>query len=304
MSSEEKYLLGVDIGVLKISVSIGDFSGNIIDNNVFKTPLTYEAVKSRVFYLIEEYLKIYSVEAIGIACSGLIDSENGIIISPTNIPWLSNAPICKDFNDKFHLPTFLENDANACAIAEWKWGNGKNYNNIIFVMFGSGIGAGLILDGRLYRGCNGLSGEIGHIRLNDEGPYCYKKHGSFESFCSGVGIAKMYSQKYTNKITAREISNRAKKGDEKALDIIFESATYLGKGLAFLVDILNPDCIIIGNIYTRSQELFKDRVLQMIKREALEESYKNFILLPSALQESLGDKSAIGVAINGISTNN
>jgi len=302
MGSEEKYLIGVDIGALKISVSIGDFSGNIIDNNVFKTPLTYEAVKHHVFYLIDDYLKTYSVEAIGIACSGLIDSKKGLILSPPNIPWLDNSPICKDFYDKFSIPTYLENDANACALAEWKWGNGKDYNNIIFVMFGSGIGAGLILDGKLYRGASGIAGEIGHIRMNDEGPYCYRKHGSLESFCSGGGIAKMYSKKYTNKITAREISRRAKDGDKKALDIIFQSATYLGKGLALLVDTLNPDCIIIGNIYTRSEELFRDRVLQMMRRESLDESYKDLVLLPSALQETLGDKSAIGVAINGIST--
>lgn len=300
MISYEKYLIAVDIGALKLSVSIGDFSANIIENNVFKTPLTYEALKSRVFHYIEEYLKTYKVEAIGIVCSGLVDTDEGIIISPPNIPWLSNSPICKDFYEKFYIPTFLENDANACAYAEWKWGNGKNHNNIIFVMFGSGLGAGLILNGKIYRGAKGLSGEIGHIRLNDEGPYCYKKHGSFESFCSGVGIAKMYSQKYTNKLTAREISNRAKEGDPKALDIIFESATYLGKGLAMLVDFLNPECIIISNIYTRSEELFKDRVLQMIKREALEESTKDLLVLPSALKETLGDKSALGVALNGL----
>ena len=129
--------------------------------------------------------------AIGITCGGPLDSKKGLIMSPPNLPKWDKIPITKIIEDNFNVPVFLQNDANACALAEWRFGAGKGTNNMIFLTFGTGLGAGLILDGRLYAGTNNLAGEIGHIRLAKDGPLGYDKKGSFEGFCSGAGIARL-----------------------------------------------------------------------------------------------------------------
>lgn len=125
--------------------------------------------------------------AIGISCGGPLDSRRGIVFSPPNLPGWDKVPITKFFSERFHVPCFLQNNANACVLAEWKWGNGKNLDNVVFPTFGTGMGAGLILNGKLYEGAKGLAGEIGHMRLARHGPVGYGKAGSFEGVCSGGG---------------------------------------------------------------------------------------------------------------------
>ena len=124
-------------------------------------------------------------EAIGISCGGPLDSESGTILSPPNLPLWDNIHICDILKKEFNIPCYLQNDADACALAEWQFGAGKGAENMLFMTFGTGLGAGLILDGKLYSGTNDMAGEIGHIRLETSGPVGYGKSGSFEGFCSG-----------------------------------------------------------------------------------------------------------------------
>ncbi len=304
MENENKYLIGIDIGGTKTAIVVGMVNGAILDKIKFKTPISYSETMSIIYNKLEELIATYkTIYSIGISCGGPLNSKKGIILAPPNLPSFVNVEIVRDIENKFHIPTFLDNDANACALAEWKWGNGKGFNNLIFLTFGTGLGAGLILDGKIYCGRDGYAGEIGHLRLNDEGPLCYRKKGTFESFCSGSGISKLYAMKYREKLSAKHICRKANEGDSKALDIISESAMYLGKGLSLLIDILNPQCIIIGSIYSRDEHLFKDIMLKYIKEEALEESIAELKIYPSGLKENLGDMAALGVAINGVEKN-
>lgn len=297
----EKYLIGVDIGGTKTAIVVGNIKGKILDKEKFSTPNSYENTMDKIFKTIQKYKEKYKyIISIGISCGGPLDSNKGIIIAPPNLPSFVNVEIVKEIKEKFNIPTFLDNDANACALAEWKWGNAKGCKNIIFLTFGTGLGAGLILNNKIYSGKNGLAGEIGHIRLNEEGPFCYRKHGSFESFCSGSGISKLYEMKYFEKLTAKEICKRANNKDQKALEVILESASYLGKGLSILIDILNPECIIIGSIYSREELLFKETTNKIIEKESLKESLQDLKILPSGLKEDLGDMAALGVALNGV----
>ena len=156
----------------------------------------------------------------------------------------------------------LHNDANAGALAEWLFGGGRGYSNIIFLTFGTGMGAGLILNSRLYAGTNDLAGEIGHVRMTADGPLGYGKPGSFEGYCSGAGIARMAGTE------AREVVEAARAGDADAIALLENSGEYLGRGLAILVDVLNPELIVIGGIYARAPEMFSNAMHRLLERRS------------------------------------
>ena len=273
-----------------------------------------EEFKKHVHTLFETYDQKKLVK-IGISCGGPLDSKKGIIKSPPNLPGWDDIPIVDLFKTEFKVPVEIQNDANACAIAEWMMGAGKGTQNMIFLTFGTGMGAGLILNGKIYSGTNDLGGEIGHIRMADEGPIGFGKAGSYEGFCSGGGIAqlaKTYVQQQLkdkipvgfcssinamDSITAKTVFEAANLGDEVALEIVKISAAYLGKGIAILIDILNPECIVIGSIYARNEKLLKPLVEAILKKETIDESLKVCTILPAKLGDKIGDYAALGVAL-------
>ena len=216
--------------------------------------------------------------------------------------------------ERFDVPTFLKNDADACALAEWKFGAGKGCSNMLFLTFGTGLGAGLILGGKLYSGACDMAGEVGHIRLSDFGPVGYGKAGSFEGFCSGGGLKQQGESAAlegaqsgssaafaSDEITAKSIADAAKAGDPTAIQVYQNCARKLGEGLSILIDILNPERIILGSIFARCEDLLRPEMEKVIKREALPHSAAVCKILPASLGESVGDVAAICVALCGIS---
>ncbi|MDY0304764.1 MAG: ROK family protein [Sphaerochaeta sp.] len=291
-------LIGIDIGGTKTAVSLGRDDGSIIDKIAFATEAVVEEVLSSIYSAVDELVIRHGavISAIGISCGGPLDSKRGIIQSPPNLPAWKDIPIVELVQSRFGAPTFLENDANACALAEWYWGAGRGFESIIFLTFGTGLGAGLILDGRLYRGPSGLAGEVGHWRMAPDGPLCYYKKGSFESFASGCGISGLYEQHWGERLSAKDVCARAEAGEAKALGVINESAQMLGSGLSLLVDVLNPERIIIGSIFARSEHLFRPLMDEVMKGECLPLSLSICEVVPSALGEHLGDMAALGIA--------
>ncbi|MNI09777.1 Glucokinase [compost metagenome] len=258
--------------------------------------------------------------AIGISCGGPLDCKAGLIMSPPNLPGWARVDIVTPFREFFAVPVGLQNDANACALAEWKWGAGQGSRNMIFLTFGTGMGAGLILDGRLYSGTSDMAGEVGHIRLESTGPVGYGKAGSFEGFCSGGGIAelgritseRMFSNgevpsfcsepKAILGITAEAIGAAAKRGEADAIELFQTVASKLGRALALLVDILNPDCIVIGSIYGRQLPILEPMMMEELKHEALPHSLSVCRIVPAGLQEQVGDYAGLSVALNQLLT--
>jgi glucokinase len=324
MSSPEKtngdIYMGLDIGGTKCAVIIGDASFSI------KKKITFDTLTSRGWQAIVDDLKSHGrsllsefsgnrLRRIGISCGGPLDSKKGMIYSPPNLPGWDNVPITKIFSDEFGVETALQNDANACALAEWLMGAGRGTSNMIFLTMGTGMGGGLILNGRLYSGTNDLGGEVGHLRLAKTGPVGFGKAGSFEGFCSGGGIAQLartiVSEKLKNNIPVgfcpsedllgtidtKMVAIAAQKGDKVALEIIRISAEYLGHALAFLVDILNPECIVIGSIYARNEMLFKPIIYEVLRQEAIPAALEVCTIKPAKLGESIGDHAALCVAI-------
>lgn len=319
---DNKYYLGLDIGGTKCAVIAGDDNLKILGKKSFPTN-THLGPDYAIGYLIETAEELIiklghsSLKAVGISCGGPLDSKKGIIQSPPNLPGWDNIPIVKILQEKFNVPVYLQNDANACALAEWKFGAGKGTENMIFLTFGTGMGAGLILGGRLYSGTNDLAGEVGHIRLADDGPEAYGKRGSFEGFCSGTGIARLARDFIRTKIlageqisfcknaadaeriTAKDIAEAAFKGDRHAIEIFEISGTWLGKGLSILIDILNPEVIVIGSIYARCRQFIEPSCMKVIKAEALEPSRMVCKIVPAELGEEVGDYASLSVALTG-----
>src|ERR1700744_5650983 len=193
-------LLGIDIGGTKCAVILGerkdDSAIRMFEKQVIPTNRPVFAMIEALFVLAEEMLQRHAVprdelEGVGISCGGPLSSKRGMILSPPNLPGWDNIPIVDMAERRFGGETILQNDSNACAMAEGKFGAGRGYNNVIFLTFGTGMGAGLILDGRLYSGTSDLAGEVGHLRLSDMGPVGFGKAGSFEGWSSGGGIAQL-----------------------------------------------------------------------------------------------------------------
>ena len=316
-----KYYLGYDIGGTKCSIVLGDKDFNIHEKVVFatRTERGYRDIlddfKKHTYAFFEKYEKPDLVK-IGISCGGPLDSKEGVIYSPPNLPGWDSVPIVEIFKKEFNVPVEVQNDANACALAEWMMGAGVGTKNMIFLTFGTGMGAGLILNGQLYTGTNDLAGEVGHIRLAEDGPVGFGKAGSFEGFCSGGGIAQLAvsmvseklrkgelvdfcpSEDMLNKITARAVFEAAIAGDPVAEEIVHISAAYLGKGLAILIDVLNPECIVIGSIYTRNEELLKPLIEKDLKPEAIPAARNVCKIVPAVLGDNIGDYAALCVALN------
>ena len=310
-------MIGFDIGGTKCAVCIGeDVEGELVikDKRIIPTDHSispYEMI-DRMCSMAEEMTD--SIDVIGISCGGPLDSKRGIIMSPPNLTGWDNVRIVEYLKKRYNVNVYLENAANACAVAEWKYGAGKGTQNMIFLTFGTGMGAGLILNGRLYGGACDMAGEIGHIRMENTGPVGYGKAGSFEGFCSGGGIAQLGKMLALEKfqiservsyceslaeldsICAKSIAECAMNGDKDALEVYNICAKNLGRGLSVLIDILNPEAIVIGSIYSRSRELLEKKMLEVIEAETLKSSREACRILPAKLGDFIGDYAALAVA--------
>lgn len=312
-----KKLLGIDIGGTKCAVIDGRYSRGelyaagkeVFETKEYRTP---EAVLNKIAELAEKITggDTQSYAGIGISCGGPLNSSTGCIMSPPNLPGWDRVEAVSFFKNRFGIPVFLQNDANAGALAEWKFGAGRGLDDIIFLTYGTGLGAGLILNGSLYTGKNDMAGEAGHIRLAAFGPVGYGKCGSFEGFCSGSGIAHLAELKLmeyrqmglthplmNREITAKEIFALAKEGDKLCMEICDTAGEYMGRGMAVLIDILNPQAIIGGSVFARNYELLMPAVSSVIEKECIPAAAENCRILPAMLSESIGDMAALTVAL-------
>lgn len=314
----QKWHIGIDIGGTKSAVLLINEDGEIADRKEKPTTKGKDNWQPTVDFFkkgIGEYLKQKKISGIGISCGGPLDTKKGLICSPPNLPGWDDIPIVEILSNKFGLPVALENDANAGALAEWRYGAGRGYNNVIFLTFGTGLGAGLILDGKLYSGTNDYGGEAGHIRLADEGPIGYNKRGSFEGFCSGTGLAQMMGFellclkeqigekemlkkfKEPGKVTGKDVFDWAQKEDPLALKVIQKSGEFFGKGLSILIDLLNPEVIVVGSMAVRLGDLLLEPAKRIVEKEALPGARSVCKIVPAALGERIGDLAALCVAI-------
>lgn len=314
----EKLYLGIDIGGTTSAVVLADERAKLHGRRESSTGLGEDGRERTLQELKSAAVELASgqkIAAIGISCGGPLDAERGVILCPPNLDGWENVPIAKIFQDELQLPAYLENDANTGALAEWRFGAGRGFQSLVFLTFGTGLGAGLILDGRLYRGAGGLAGEVGHIRLADDGPVGYHKPGSFEGFCSGPGLARLMAAELAaasrkagapdttegyedpQPLSGRNIVDLAHDSDPLALRVVTTCGEYLGRGLAILIDTLNPELIVVGGMGVRLGELLLEPARRVVQQEAIAGGIDTCSIVPAALGERIGDIAALCAAL-------
>ncbi|MEW6226980.1 MAG: ROK family transcriptional regulator [Bacillota bacterium] len=310
------YLAGVDLGCSKMIAVVTDLEGKAVsrvkldlDVNVGK-----EGIISRMFEAAREALleagpAREKVAGIGLSVPGLTDVVNGVSVFAPNIPSWHDVPIADLFCKEFGLPSWIENDARAMALGEARFGAGRGRENLLCVNVGRGVGAGLILNGELYRGERGGAGEIGHTTVDPNGPVCpCGNNGCLEVLAAGPAIAaaairavatgtstkiRELAGGRVESITAEVVSAAAQEGDVLAERLIVEAGRYLGIGIASAVNLFSPETVVIGGGVSRAGELLFEEVRRTVKKRA----FTTMVNLPDIVPSALGeDASSIGAA--------
>lgn len=319
-----KRYIGLDIGGTKCAVLLAkvDKGIHILDKIRFDTrtergfEATFEELCQSIDVLLQRHqVPLSQVQGIGVSCGGPLDSRKGVVLCPPNLPGWVDIPLVQLLKDRFHVPAYIQNDANACALVEWQLGAGQGCENMIFLTMGTGMGGGVIAEGKLLCGHTDMGGEIGHLRLTEDGPVGFGKAGSFEGYTSGGGIGRQavsmtrdlvaagkspawIRDGYAEEdISARLMAEYARKGDQDALRLFEQVGDMLGKGLALLTDSFNPECIVIGSIFVRCEDLLRPAMEKALRQEAIPFALEGLRVVPAKTGESLGDLASIMVAL-------
>jgi len=320
--TNQSVFIGIDVGGTKTAVVISAEPPAVLARTEFATlpaqgadralNLVKQAIRD---LLAQRGLDASTVKRMGVSCGGPLDRIRGVIQSPPNLPTWDNVPVKAIMEEEFGVECQVENDANAGAVAEHRFGAGQGTQNMVFLTMGTGLGAGIITDGRLYHGTNDLAGEVGHIRLTRSGPVGHNKAGSAEGWASGGGVAQLAmhmvikagksGQKTVltelleagSPITAKDVGLAAQQGDSVAIEILRSTGRRLGAVLAILVDLLNPERIVIGGLAMRLGNLLLEPARSVMRREALAPAVRSCEVVPAALDERIGDAAALCVAM-------
>ena len=304
MIAADFMILGFDIGGTQTTVVIGSERLGIVDRVSFSSQPQrgFEAMWQDIVRHGHLLVAKHGQPAlIGVSIGGPMDFSTGTIQSPPNLPGWDNIPLRQLLEDEFKTPAFVEHDAKAGALAEWLFGAARGLRDVIFLTFGTGLGAGLILDGRLYRGASDSAGFVGHWRIAEDGPFIWGKTGSWEGYSSGVGLAALahyrFPNRFPNDVTGADIIREARGGSAEALQIVEASAEALGRGIALLIDLLNPQIVVLGSLAVRAGDLFLPIAERVVAKEASPECLRACRIVPAALGKQIGEMAALCAAL-------
>jgi glucokinase len=282
-------VIAIDLGGTKIRAVVVDGGGQIVGEDIRPTEGDegQDIVIGRMVDAARAAVKacgvpFSSLAAVGVTAPGTIDFERGFIYQAPNLRGWDAVPLAAQLRERLELPTVLENDANAAAYGEWRYGAGRGTRHMIYLTVSTGIGGGLILNGQLYRGADGAAGELGHVTVEEDGPpHNCGMVGCIEVMASGTAIARMAHEAVAagrsealahaaarGDLTAREVSQAAEANDAVAQEILARAAHYLGVGLAGYVNIFNPQMIVLGGGVTRIGARFLDPAFALAKQRA------------------------------------
>ena len=318
----ERHVVGIDIGGTKLATVVADNTGYIL-NKVRKPTLAEkgpEYALQLLFDMVRETVELADLEqgaisAIGVSCGGPLDTKTGIVYSPPNLPGWDALPLKAQLESEFQIPVTVENDANASALAEYRFGGGRGYNAVLYMTMSTGIGGGIVLDGQIYHGVNDSAGEVGHQILLPDGPPCgCGKRGCLEALCSGPAIARRAQAAIENKnalttalldlangrienVRSEHVLEAARQDDALALQLVKETAYYMGWGIANLVNILNPDIVLLGTIAIAAGDLLLDPIRRTVSEFAMTRPAEAVKIAPAQLGEALGDLAAVALVV-------
>ena len=312
------YIAGIDMGASHMRVILTNFSAdaiaekemsiNIADGPDFCINQADELLRT---LLAENDLNLALLCAIGIGVPGPIDSEAGMVIAPPIMPGWDRFPIRETLENLWGRPISVNNDAELGALGEWAYGAGRGARDLAYIKVGTGIGAGLLIGGRIYRGSTGSAGEIGHLTMDNDGPLCTcGNRGCLEAFSGGYAIAKKAAQaikdgkrtqlasKPTAEITAKDVAAAARRGDLIAQQVMAEAGEHLGVAIAGLVNIFNPDIIVVGGGVAQIGDLFLEPVRQEVTRRSLPAAANNVRITTAVLGRRA---SSLGAVVQAVS---
>ena len=301
-----RHIIGISIGGTKSAVCYATLEGkeiiHIEKKQIPSSPHDPYKNMEDVCGIIDTYPQDF--DFISVICGSPMDAKKGIICKPSNLPGWIDFPILDILKKKYNVPATLLNDADASALAEYHYGAGQGTDNFIYMIVGTGFGSGIIINGKLYTGSSCNAGEIGHVRVSEDGYMPRnKKPGSAEGFVSGGGVGdegELLSKHHPNsslknyyKVSGKAVFDEARKGDELANMIVDQCAKKLGEAIAIYLDLLNPDMIAIGGIYPRCLDLLEEKVHESAKANALDLNYDSAKIVPSMLDERIDDYSSL-----------
>ena len=316
----DSYIVGIDIGGTKLATVVADRTGTIL-KKVRKPTVAERGPHHAVASLLEMVgetirlagLKRENISGIGVSCGGPLDTKTGVVYSPPNLPGWDAFPLKESIEAEFHVPTIIENDANASALAEWRFGGGRGYNYVLYMTMSTGIGGGIVANGQIYHGANDSAGEVGHQILLPDGPLCgCGQRGCLEALCSGPAIARRAQEavrKQPNtaildladraiaQVKSEHVLQAARTGDSLAMSLIEETGYYMGWGIANLVNILNPEIVLIGTIAIAAGDLLLDPIRQTVADMAMQRPAEAVKIMPADLGDAVGDLAAISLVM-------
>lgn len=304
--------IGIDVGGTNVKIALVDDNGKIIYSNSVPTyaKMGYEYTVNNIKQAIKDLMKETNttpsdIEGIGFDFPGQVDCKTGVVKLAPNIPGWVNVPIAQMIEDEFHIPTRIDNDVRCAALGELKFGAGRGCENFICITVGTGIGSGIVINGKVVRGATNAAGELGHIKLQmNGGPICgCGDTGCLEAFASGPAIVAM-AQEYIKggkstkfremaaaeggEITPYMIAKAAEEGDPVAKRIFEIVGEYIGIGLTSVINLLNPERVIIGGGVAESGELLLGPIRKTIKERAMVVAGNAVEIVPAQLGNSAG----------------
>jgi len=318
------HILGIDIGGTKITACVGNEKGKITSSQRIMTqPLGgSKNGMDAMFELSRKVLKeakvdISNIKAIGISSPGPIDFKKGKMLNPPNLKGWENTEIVALFEKEFKKPTFMNNDANAAAVAEYEFGGCKGIPNLVYLTASTGMGGGVIIDGKLLQGISDTAGEVGHFCLDIDGPYCpCGLRGCFEVYCGGANIARMLRRTISNdkvhtqilkeahgdteNIDASHLIEAVKKNDPFALSVWDAFIERLAQGIGIILMCFNPDAIILGTMAIHAQGHLLKPLEKALQRRAWKQPIGSCRIEASILGKQISELSALALAINGL----
>lgn len=308
-------VLAIDIGGTKLAAGIVDPGGNILARGEVPTLAAEgpERVLERIVRLSQDVLARPEVRAeavgrIGIGCAGPVDRQAGLILNPPNLPGWVRVPLVEYIEKALHRPAVLENDANAAALGEFRYGAGRGARSLVYLTVSTGIGGGIILDGRLWHGVKDGAGEIGHMTLVPDGPVCgCGNRGCLEALASGPSIARRAREALSTgrpsrlceirDVTAADVVRLAREGDAVAAEVWRETVAHLALGVAAVITILAPERVVIGGGVSRAGDLLFEPLRAEVRRRVKLVAVESVPILPAALGDDVGILGAAAVGL-------
>ena len=301
--------IGIDVGGTNVKLALVSSEGKIIYSNSIPThaEMGYEYTVNNIKEAIKDLIKetdsqTKDIQGIGFGFPGQVDYKSGIVRLAPNIPGWVDVPIAQKIEEEFGISTRVDNDVRCAALGELNFGAGKGCENLICITVGTGIGSGLIVNGKLVRGASNAAGEIGHIKLQmNGGPICgCGDTGCLEAFASGPAIVAMaedyikggkstkYRELANPEITPYIVYEAAKAGDPVARRIFTVIGEYIGIGLTSVINLLNPEKVIIGGGVAAAGEFLMDSIKETVKRRAMKIAGETVEIVPAQLGNTAG----------------